>query len=627
MGTCCSSSAALPEPTTSQSRLQAAFRLIEEDLLNIKLCTFHFLPREVFFEERVMPKFQDLDQRRVLKSIELDFPMLVEGSLAGAHAIISHRWLHPDHPDPEGKQREEICRVLEAHPAVKWLWLDWSCLPQGEKTAEQRAYFRRALMNANVLYLFLPVLVVADEAYLTRFWCLLELFLSRQTFEQGSIRPAAAAALPAAWMGAGRSPEESLRAWENVGVEQAFTQLLAEDIVVTCQSDKLLQVARLKSLEPMLQLLEKFEGFKKEHCHHVPRGATADLATILHQMGEVRAGLGHAEAAMAFYRQAEAANVEVGATATLGYAALLQSMGVNHSDCGRYDEAMQLFVRAEHACVAAGATATRDYARLLTSMGAVHKSRGQYGEAAELFLKAERAFVGAGATATADYAKLLTSMGATHKSRGQYDQAMELFAKAEQAFVAAGATDTVDHAGLLTSMGTNQKSRGRPEQAMELYAKAELAFVAAGATATVDYAGLLRRIGIYQKSCGQHERAQEFYVKAEQAFVAAGAADTLDYAGLLKNMGNNYGERGQYEQATELYAKAALSYAAAGATDTKGYAGLLLDMGISHKKRGQHEEAMEFFVQAEQIYTAAGATATANYGKLLEEMKDVKTNL
>ena len=61
-------------------------------------------------------------------------------------------------------------------------------------------------------------------------------------------------------------------------LEIAFEKLLEENVVVTNQSDKLLQIARLKFLEPMLKLLAKHDELKLAYEQCIVRGVKEDEA-------------------------------------------------------------------------------------------------------------------------------------------------------------------------------------------------------------------------------------------------------------------------------------------------------------------------------------------------------------
>lgn len=56
---------------------------------------------------------------------------------------------------------------LRAHPEIERVWVDYSCMPQGDKTAAQAADFKRMLSQVNLLYLGTSVLILLDLSYLS----------------------------------------------------------------------------------------------------------------------------------------------------------------------------------------------------------------------------------------------------------------------------------------------------------------------------------------------------------------------------------------------------------------------------------------------------------------------------
>ena len=56
--------------------------------------------------------------------------------------------------------------VLEPRPRVD----SWCCMPQGERSAPDKAEFKRMLPRINMLYLGCSVLLIVDNTYITRFW-------------------------------------------------------------------------------------------------------------------------------------------------------------------------------------------------------------------------------------------------------------------------------------------------------------------------------------------------------------------------------------------------------------------------------------------------------------------------
>jgi tetratricopeptide (TPR) repeat protein len=67
--------------------------------------------------------------------------------------FISHYWHTPEHPDPQGEDlrllHERLHIGLWSH--VSYFWVDWTCMPQQERTEMQRQYFKRALKRIPTL--------------------------------------------------------------------------------------------------------------------------------------------------------------------------------------------------------------------------------------------------------------------------------------------------------------------------------------------------------------------------------------------------------------------------------------------------------------------------------------------
>ena len=71
-------------------------------------------------------------------------------------------------PSPRGRL---FSLLLFSLLAPCWLPpLQWCCMPQGKRTAEEEAEFSRMLPQINVLYLGMQCLLVLDMSYASRFW-------------------------------------------------------------------------------------------------------------------------------------------------------------------------------------------------------------------------------------------------------------------------------------------------------------------------------------------------------------------------------------------------------------------------------------------------------------------------
>jgi hypothetical protein len=108
--------------------------------------------------------------------------------------FVSHRWEEPGRPDVNGVQLEAIKAYLEKHPDIKWVWFDYSSMPQkiggiDTRTREEKVEFQLMLTCITDLYLTASVLILLDGSYASRFWTLTEAWCSMQTATSDGLRP------------------------------------------------------------------------------------------------------------------------------------------------------------------------------------------------------------------------------------------------------------------------------------------------------------------------------------------------------------------------------------------------------------------------------------------------------
>ena len=105
--------------------------------------------------------------------------------------FVSHRWEEFGRPDVNGVQLQAIQEYLHDHPDIKWVWFDYSSMPQGDdRTPKEKAEFQLMLKCSNDLYLTAQVLILLDGSYASRFWTLTEAWCSMQTATPEGLRPA-----------------------------------------------------------------------------------------------------------------------------------------------------------------------------------------------------------------------------------------------------------------------------------------------------------------------------------------------------------------------------------------------------------------------------------------------------
>jgi len=111
---------------------------------HINQCWF-FQTREAFMKQSLFTKWDPnrLDDY-VLLPVDYGFANNMDCF------FISHYWRTPDHPDPDG---EDLTLNRQDLVDLEWsyVWVDWTCLPQGPRNKLEQRYFKRMLRNIPML--------------------------------------------------------------------------------------------------------------------------------------------------------------------------------------------------------------------------------------------------------------------------------------------------------------------------------------------------------------------------------------------------------------------------------------------------------------------------------------------
>jgi vacuolar protein 8 len=212
-------------------------------------------------DDRVLPRFQDLQRQRPDWFVEKEITL--EGACAHEYAdevlAVSHRWEQPAEPDTEGKQFAAICVYVRGKPAIKLVWVDFSCAPQKERTPAEELVFGRTLRFISLLFLGSRVLILCDRTYTTRFWTLFEAWISMQMATDDGLVPAPREKrrcdiVPIHLASSVTASElETLVAGKSL--DQVYAMLGSPDIQVTNQKDKGMQLAKLLALDHQVRLV------------------------------------------------------------------------------------------------------------------------------------------------------------------------------------------------------------------------------------------------------------------------------------------------------------------------------------------------------------------------------------
>ena len=124
-----------------------------------------------------MLSFRTLYRQGDLLVLDVTDEEIVRGALDD-YQCVSHRWEDKDHPDPSAVKKRKLIEFLHQNPHIKGVWIDYCCLPQGNRSTHEDSFFRTTLENVNLLYLCGKTLALIDQKYAGRFWTQYELFLA-----------------------------------------------------------------------------------------------------------------------------------------------------------------------------------------------------------------------------------------------------------------------------------------------------------------------------------------------------------------------------------------------------------------------------------------------------------------
>ena len=216
-------------------------------------------------DDETMPTFRSLKQKSEQQMEHREKPILVKLKIRKLHAfmrlyksdivVVSHRWEEPEHPDPKRTQFTKIQEFLRRNPSFKFVWVDFSSMPQGaDRTEAELVEFRTMLSNVNLLYLGCSVLILLDGTYLSRFWTQFEAWLSMRTIELQAEEPLRSATVQEKryfieCLHSGDIEYEGRKledVWGPANLEFACRYLQMDDVMVTNKSDKEQQIEKLK---------------------------------------------------------------------------------------------------------------------------------------------------------------------------------------------------------------------------------------------------------------------------------------------------------------------------------------------------------------------------------------------
>ena len=192
-----------PKPNTDEAQqkelLDQAIKKLRSQGWDDDAPSFYFIPAEWVRAcgTKSLPRMQTLHKDGHLTKMKIPLasafrePAFCGGGIMANILFVSHRWEDKNKPDGDGEQLKAIKAYLEAHPDIKWVWFDYSSMPQGDdRTVMEKAEFQLMLAAIADLYLTANVLILLDGSSASRFWPLMEAWCSMQTVTSDGLRPA-----------------------------------------------------------------------------------------------------------------------------------------------------------------------------------------------------------------------------------------------------------------------------------------------------------------------------------------------------------------------------------------------------------------------------------------------------
>ena len=213
------------------------------------------------WSSKELPKMQTLKETGFLHSMRIQLHSAFHREGPINHILfVSHRWESPTQPDVHGEQLKAIKEYLAKNPMIEWVWYDYSCMPQGQRTIEEQAEFSLMLLAIADLYLSARVLLLVDNSYSSRFWTLFEAWSSMQQLTRTGLRNATDAESRCSIMtlhNASATVGEALVELLKRKSPEEVSEILAKpDIQLTNQKDKDAMIPKLKEMnEHVMQLM------------------------------------------------------------------------------------------------------------------------------------------------------------------------------------------------------------------------------------------------------------------------------------------------------------------------------------------------------------------------------------
>jgi hypothetical protein len=220
---------------------------------------FYFLSAErLRSHSGPLPKFQDLMREGGwLSKKALSIQDVMKQTYAKTAVTASHTWFTKGNPfDPEGIKMQALITYLKDTMHITDVWLDYSCVPQGDRTPDEQALFDRTLPFINLLYLGTKVLRMIRKDYFERFWPQFEAYLSKQAIYKYGFKPEESARCDSIFLeGDADDFADSIAFFDRCTYDEAVARLSGDDVKVTNLSDKTTCLTKLQQLKEFMAVI------------------------------------------------------------------------------------------------------------------------------------------------------------------------------------------------------------------------------------------------------------------------------------------------------------------------------------------------------------------------------------
>ena len=337
----------LPKANTTHSTVMLRGEQVGIEALKDELsfwqatrCVFNFIDASKLRaadSEKALPKMVPLQELRktkndwiVQKTISLED--VLRGTYVSEVLTLSYRWCSPNDPDPDGEQLAMTREYVRTHPSIKFVFVDFLCLAQGERNSKDKIDFFSMLPNMYLLYLGTSVLVcVVNREYMERFWTQLEAWYSfRQGKEEGLISASneqLRSTIVCVHEEDAMFKDDVVNRWANCSTARACEMLSKPWVRVFSASDKVLQLQKLHELEFIIRRLylkqiaaKSTEGGTRPSSARravelaaaaQPQSGTASKLTMAEKVARIKKEVG-LDDALSFKDAIEEANKQMG---------------------------------------------------------------------------------------------------------------------------------------------------------------------------------------------------------------------------------------------------------------------------------------------------------------------------